>query len=282
MVPTDPKPGETVTLTAKSYGSDINQSVVSWSYNGKVIASGTGRTSVSVVTPASGAVGTVTVTVNSPGLQQGGATLTLRPGSLDLLWEAVDAYTPPFYKGKALLPVGGAVKLTAIPAPSAPRNLSYNWSKNGSALPELSGYNRSSIALRHSSFDQVTQIKLDATSGTAALGANITISPVSPEAIAYKSNNSYINYAQGYTDTIPFTEPGAVIRVEPYFFSLVKNTLADLSFETKIDSIAFFSTSPNEFALTRPEQGGQSKLEVLITTVLYSLQNLTKTFTLAF
>jgi hypothetical protein len=63
---------------------------------------------------------------------------------------------------------------------------------------------------------------------------------------------------------------------------LVKNTLADLSFETKIDSIAFFSTSPNEFALTRPEKGGQSKLEVLITTVLYSLQNLTKTFTLAF
>lgn len=135
MVPTDPKPGETVTLTAKSYGSDINQSVVSWSYNGKVIASGTGRTSVSVVTPASGAVGTVTVTVNSPGLQQGGATLTLRPGSLDLLWEAVDAYTPPFYKGKALLPVGGAVKLTAIPAPSAPRNLSYNWSKKWLCAP---------------------------------------------------------------------------------------------------------------------------------------------------
>lgn len=282
MIPTNPESGQTVTLNAQSYSSDINQSVLTWTYNGKTIASGTGKTSVTVVAPPSGSSGTVSVSVNTPGLDTGTASVTLRPGSLDLLWEAVDAYTPPFYKGKALLPVGGAVRLTAISGPNTPKSLTYNWSKNGSALQSASGYNKTSIALRHSPLDTQTRISLSAASGTYSAASNTTIAVTDPQAIAYKSTNGYVDYSRGYADTIPFSEPGAVIRVEPYYFSLANNTLADLSFESTIDGVSFLGNTPNEFALTRPEKGGQSKLQIMITTVLYSLQNLTKTFTLAF
>ncbi len=282
MIPTNPQPGETVTLTAQSYGADINQSSLTWTYNGKVIASGTGKSSVSVIAPASGATGTITVTASGAGLESGSDTVILRPGSIDLLWEAIDAYTPPFYKGKALMPVGGAVRLTAIPNPSTPKNLSYNWSKNGSALTTVSGYNKSSIAIRHSAFDQTTKISVNAQSGTYSATASTALTPTDPQAVLYKVTSGFIDHTKGYDSTVPFTEPGAILRVEPYYFSLVKNTLADLSFETTIDGSPFTSDIPNEFALTRPELGGQSKLTVAITTLVYSLQNLTKTFTLVF
>lgn len=281
-VPSNPVPGETVTLSLTSYSADIAQASISWTYNSKVFASGIGKTTVALVAPASGTTGTVVARVSSAGLDTGSASLILRPGSLDMLWEAVDAYVPPFYKGKALLSVGGAVRVSAIPAASVPRNLSYTWSKNGSALQSLSGYNKSSISFRHSSLDTTTRIGLTAASGAYSASAELPITIAGPRAIAYKTSNGFIDFAHGYTDTIPFRESGSIIRIEPYYFSVIRNSLADLSLTASIDGQVLNSESSNEFALSRPETGGASKLEITIATVIYSLQNLTKAFTLAF
>jgi hypothetical protein len=281
-IPTNPIAGETVTLSLTSYSADIAQASISWTYNGRVFASGIGKTTVALVAPASGATGTVVATVSSTGLESGSASLILRPGSFDMLWEAVDAYVPPFYKGKALLSVGGAVRVSAIAAPTVPRNLSYTWSKNGSALQSLSGYNKSSIAFRHNPLDTTTRIGLTAASGAYGASAELPIVLTDPRAIAYKTSNGFIDFAHGYTDTVPFRESGAIIRIEPYYFSVVRNSLADLSLTASIDGQTLASEVPNEFALSRPEGGGSSKLEIAIATVVYSLQNLTKTFTLAF
>lgn len=281
-VPNKPVPGETVTLSLTSYGADIAQASISWTYNGKIFASGIGKTTVAIVAPASGATGTVVASVSSAGLDTGSAVLVLRPGSLDMLWEAVDAYVPPFYKGKALLSVGGAVRVSAIPAVTVPRNLSYTWSKNGSALQALSGYNKSSIAFRHNPLDTTTRIGLTAASGAYSASAEFPVTIAGPSAIAYKTSNGFIDFAHGYSDTITFRESGAIIRIEPYYFSVVRNSLADLSLTASIDGQTLASEVPNEFALSRPETGGASKLEITIATVIYSLQNLAKTFTLAF
>ncbi len=43
-----------------------------------------------------------------------------------------------------------------------------------------------------------------------------------------------------------------------------------------------FDNSLNELRLSRPDTGGQSTLGLTITTTTYSLQNLTRTFTLLF
>ncbi|HWC57404.1 MAG TPA: hypothetical protein VG621_00415, partial [Candidatus Paceibacterota bacterium] len=91
-IPLNPQPGDTVTVTATSYGADLSQATLSWVYNGKSAGAGIGKTSISVVAPAAGSTATVTVTVNGGVASGVSASIVLRPGSVDLLWEAADAY----------------------------------------------------------------------------------------------------------------------------------------------------------------------------------------------
>lgn len=282
IVPSNPQPGQTVTLTAKSYSVDINQATLSWNYNGKAIAQGVGKTSVSVVAPNAGVPAVVTVTMGGLGMESTSASVVLRPASVDLLWEAADAYTPPFYKGKALVPVGGILRFTAIPSASAPKSLSYTWERNGSALADVSGYGKSSILIRNDALNPQESIDVSATTGTFSGVGSIKVAPYAPLAIAYKTNDGFIDYANGNDSTIRLTTPGTVLHFEPYYFSTPGSITSDLAISTTVDGESVTTVPQNELALSRPDNATQSTLKLAIATVAYSLQHLEKTFTLLF
>lgn len=282
VVPSNPQPGQTVMLTARSYAVDINQATLSWNYNGKAIAQGVGKTSVSVVAPQAGTSGVITVSATGMGMENASASIAIRPASIDLLWEAVDAYTPPFYKGKALFPVGGVLRLSALPSISAPKNLSYAWQRNGSALPDVSGYEKSSILIRNNPLSPQENITVNATTGTFSGGGSIKPSPHAPLAIAYRVYDGFIDYANGYDTTVRIATRGAVLHFEPYYFSTPASIASDLAISTTVDGESVSSVPQNELALSRPDNVPQSTLKLAITTVAYSLQHLEKTFTLLF
>ncbi len=281
-IPLNPQPGDTVTVTATSYGADLSQATLSWVYNGKSAGAGIGKTSISVVAPAAGSTATVTVTVNGGVASGVSASIVLRPGSVDLLWEAADAYTPPFYKGKALLPVGGLVRVTAISSATAPNNLSFDWSRNDSALPDVSGYGKSSIIFQESALNTQEKIDVTAHNGVFSGSDTITLAPHDTELLAYKNNEGFIDYANGYDSAIPITTPGVVLHFEPYYFSIPDTIQHDLSIAMTIDGTGVSPQLQNEIGLSRPSSGGQSTVDLAVTTVAYSLQHIEKAFTLLF
>lgn len=278
VVPSNPRPEQSTTLTARSYGSDLSQTTLSWTYNGSTVARGAGKTSIQVVAPKAGATGTITVTT-SDGTT---ATAVLRPGSVDLLWEAADAYTPPFYKGKALLPVGGLLRITAIPATGTLTGQSFTWKRNTSAVDAQSGFGKASIIVRNDPLNPTERISATIGSGQFAMTNSIALAPFAPLALVYETTDGFINYARGFTDTIPFTNTGMVLRFEPYYFSVPRSVALDISSTIAVNKEPLVMSTPTEVALSRPETAGQSSLTVALTTVAYSLQHIEKTFTLLF
>lgn len=282
-IPSNPAPGEVVSLTVQSYGLDLTQSTLVWAYNGTVVAQGVGKTSISIKAPVAGAAGVISATVQASGTQDGASTtIVLRPASSDVLWEAADAHTPPFYKGKALLPIGGLVRITAIPSGGAPKSLSYTWSRNNSAMQTESGYGKSSLVFRTNPLYGQERVDLTINGGTFSGTNTVRLNTSNPLVLAYETKEGLIDFTRGYDSTISLSKPGAILHFEPYYFSTPTNSKSDLELDTKIDGDAVSLTDQYEIALSRPEGGVRSTIALAVTTAAYSLQHLEKTFTLLF
>ncbi len=284
MVPLNPLPLQNVTITAQSYSTDINQANMTWTYNDKTIASGVGQTAITIVAPASGVAGTITVTASGAGFDTTSATLLLRPASVDLLWEGVDSYTPPFYKGLALPSLGGIIRVTAIPSISAPKQMSFAWSHNGDAQPSRSGYNKSSFVFQNSDLVPTDQVEVSGQSGSFSGTSSVAIAPGDPTVVGYANTDGYIDYANGSTDNLSTSNTGIIAHFEPYFFSALVSISHDLTFsytDPNGNSIPA-GDIPTELRLSRPDGGGRSQVSVLIQTVAYSIQNITRQFSINF
>jgi hypothetical protein len=283
-IPLNPEPGQQVAVTAQSYGADLSQALLSWTYNGKNIASAIGQTQITVTAPASGQSGTLTVTASSSALAVTSATLTITPGSMDLLWEGADSYTPPFYKGRALPSNGGIVRVVAIPTASAPRQLSFNWSQNGDVQSLLSGYGKSSFTFRNDTLTSTEHIEVTGENGTFSANNSVDITPGNPLLLGYLSTDGYIDYANGSATALNTSDTGAIVHFEPYFFSIPGSISKDLSIsysDTDNNPITQGDFT-NEIRLSRPDNGGESLFNVIISTASYSLQNLNHLFSVNF
>jgi hypothetical protein len=282
--PLNPEPGQKVTITAQSYGADITQAEMSWTDNGKVFASNIGETQVTVTAPAAGDSATIAVTASGGSFTATTTTLVLRPGSLDLLWEGADSYTPPFYKGRALPSTDGIIRVTAVPAASAPADLTYNWSQNSSALPDNSGYDKSSLLFKNNELDPPEDIDVTAENGDFTAENSVTITPGNPAVVGYLNNNGYIDYANGSNTSLTTTGTGAVVHFEPYFFSAPSSIGKNLAFtytDNSGNSIPAGAVK-NELSISPPSSGSNIQLNVAISTIVYTLQNVTAPFSINF
>jgi hypothetical protein len=283
-IPINPEPLQQVTITAQSYSADLNQAEMTWTYNGKIISEGTGVTQVTVTAPASGSIGNIGVTASGGEFQDTTTNLILRPGSVDLLWEGVQSYTPPFYKGRALPTQDGIIRVTAVPTISAPANLSYTWTKNQDAQQDQSGYNKSDLVFQNNDLSPDDEIDVTEASGSFSGSATVDINPVDPYVAEYFNNNGFIDYSNGSTDSLTTSDSGAIVHFEPFFFPIPKGFPSSLNFSyTDNDGNTLPTQTPiNELSLASPSGGGVSQFSVAISTIQYSLENLTKNFSVNF
>lgn len=281
MSPLNPNPGDKVSLKATSYSVDLSQLNIVWNYNGKVVASGIGKNQISIIAPAAGTTGIINATVNGMGLTSGSAVIYLRPASVDLLWEATDAYTPPFYKGKALLPPGGTIKISAIPSASAPKNLTYNWSRNGSVLGNASGFNKNSLTIKQDTLDNQERINLDIKGGAFSGSSSTNLTASDPILLAYKKNEGFIDYANGFDKTIFINTSGVILHFDPYYFSIPNSLKNDLTFNTFLNNQQVYPDQPNEISISKADAVSVN-IRMDIMTTAYSLQNIDKSFSLSF
>lgn len=148
-IPNVPGPNELVKIKINSFSFNLNNYYVAWFRNGNQEAAGYGTRDFEFRTGDTGEITNITIVVDFEG-QVFRKELRFAPSQVDLLWEATDAYIPPFYKGKALPLKQGSVKVTAIPEtlliePNDAPKLIYYWDKNYERQVAKSGFGKQSF-----------------------------------------------------------------------------------------------------------------------------------------
>ena len=133
--PENPRPFSATTISLTSFSTDLNKANIEWRSGGKLVLSGTGKTKYIFTTGGPNTVTSFDINIIPEGASAINKMLTINPSDIDLLWEAMDSYTPPFYKGKALPSTESQIKIVAYPNTSGlsntnQKNISYTWKNN--------------------------------------------------------------------------------------------------------------------------------------------------------
>ncbi len=282
--PTYPAPNQNINATLGSYVLDLNKANISWSVNGKEIISGVGKKSFSFNTGNMGSSLILEARMNTIDGQSIIKNITLTPTEMDMLWEAYDSYTPPFYKGKALAPSQGIFKVVAIPnlitstGKSNASNLSYSWSKDSTSQPDYSGWGKSYFIFKNSYLDEnnVVQVTASDISGTTNTSGTITLNTVKPQIIFYKKNLSLgTQWEKALTNGLQINANGEILVVEPYFFSPKNIQSPDLTFDWSFNGQPTQTPDPKNILAIKPVSGqtGSARIKVAINNTLTLFQS---------
>ncbi len=248
--PAHPHPYETITAEIVSHVVDLHSSSITWYVDGVLQKEGVGITTLATQARNSGATSVVRVVVETPsGTYE--QSLSVVPGGVDIIWEAVNVYTPPFYRGKALVAPSAIIRAVAVPsiinqsgASVDPNTLTYTWSRNGFVrdVRNQSGYGKSTLSIRKDLLTSTETISVDITAPNSSLGASnsISIPETDPEIIFYADHPLLgIQYQEALHDSYTVSDSSSVSFVaEPYFFSISKDSFFPLSFNWRVGGMS--------------------------------------------
>lgn len=225
--PSNPGPNETVRITIESYISDMNKATIIWSLNGSVALQGVGKTSFSFKNGASGKTTSLVVSILTNDNESIVKEFSWTPIGVTLLWEA-DTYTPPFYRGKALLSPQAFVKMVAIPDNTGTQNalgagnLVYVWEKSGTAIQSVSGYGKNSFSFVGPKPYDETSIKVRTSSidNTVNSETRVYLSLSNPFILFYEKDPLLgVWYNKPIDAEATLNKKELSLNAEPYFFS---------------------------------------------------------------
>ncbi len=226
IVPPNPAPLESTTITLSSYESNLDSVLISWFVAGKKVSSSVGMKSFSVNAPNMGAETNVKAVIDLPDGQIT-KTILIRPNIMILLWQATDSYVPPFYRGKALPTSESKIKVVAMPevktklGPVNPKNMVYSWQLNYSNDGESTGYGKNTFTYVNDYLEDLENISATATTtdGQYSSQANITIKSYEPKISFYRNDSvSGITWDKAIKDGYKMTKSEVVVAA-PYFLS---------------------------------------------------------------
>ncbi len=224
--PNNIKPNKETRLTLVSYNIDLNRTEISWYKDGELVLSGIGKTQFSFMNKDLGMKTVVTAYADKYKISK-----TFIPAEIDILWEAVDSYTPPFYKGKALASSESRIRVVAIPHLISldglkldKNKLVYKWKKNRKYrdLNKQSGYGKDSIEFTQSLLLNNELITVEASSldNKISFSENKLIKKTNPEIIIYQDHPlKGVEYEKALTEDIFMKNKEITLVAEPYYFS---------------------------------------------------------------
>lgn len=275
LIPENPRPNDSVTVMIQSFSVDLDSALITWTVNGKKVASAVGQKSYSLNAGVLGSISRVDVSVTSPGVSVTGSVI-VRPADVSLLWES-DTYTPPFYRGKALHSYNGSFRITAIPELMGSggkmldsKDLIYTWKKNGTIIADSSGYGKNQFVSSQTSYlregEDVT-VEVSAPRDTLVASRSITIRPTVPKILFYEKNGLYGElYNRALTSRFALSADEVTLTIEPYFFSISDKRASNMSYIWKLNNreVPDF-TNESEITLRREDdQAGRSELSVVL------------------
>lgn len=263
--PANPAPNETVFLSVSALEFNMDLSNISWTVDGKPKDSGIGKKSISVTAPANGKSMTILVKI-VPNI--GGAlenSITISPSDVDIIWEAVDSYVPPFYRGKALPLKQSEVKVVAVPNIKSSTGVLkpassfvYTWKKDGKNFPASGGYGKSSFSFVNQILDKQNRIEVSLTDGTKSANGAFSFLPYEPEILFYENDQlKGPQYQKSFKDGDIFTDKARLsVLAEPYFLSKNFKSNNNIKGVWKLNGREFSSKIKNGLVINTRETTG--------------------------
>jgi len=290
FIPNYPRPNETVFVNLELYTADLNSADITWYQNGKAVLSGKGETRYSFKAGPVGEETKIEIRIRLLDGTSFSKSFSLTPASVDIVWEAY-SYVPPFYKGKALHPKQGVLKLVAMPEfvknskRVSPENLIYTWSNAVKSYQDQSGYGKRTLTLDGSLLGRTESIKVLVTDPVNNLVAQgfIDISPVDPQIVFYESNPYYgYIFDSAIVDTFDLKTEEAQILATPYYLTMEKDGL--IKYEWRLNSQIIPNLSGSRTAtFKRPEkETGKSSVSLRIENANRILQQADSSLTMTF
>jgi len=304
----NPAPGQTVTITARSYSTDINAAKLTWIANGlplpdrqtgagqagKTVQSGTGLTTLSVVAPPLGKKLNITVTMTETGGATQTSSITIGSGSVDVIVET-DGYTPPFFAGKLPVMYQNNVKVSAIPhianasgAEYDPKKLIYKWEKNGALLDDQNGYGKMSVTIPGDIVPRPYTLTVTVTTpdNTAQAQGSVAVDFSKPFIAFYVDDPLYGTlFNNAIVDTLRIgSERETGILAVPYGFNKPVDGIGTLGLSWLINSVSHPELAANQSIIVRaPENtAGSSNIELDIQNGQQILQGANAGFSAVF
>ncbi len=227
MTPDNPAPNENVTISLSSYSYNLNITKITWYLNGKKTLEGIGKKTFSTTAGSLSTDNNVTVHL---ALSDGDVDLKIKVkgNNMVMLYQALDSYVPPFYRGKALPSLDSKIKVVAMPEIMSsgklvdPNNMNYAWKIDYYTNDvDQSGYGKNYYIYTNDYLDRVNNI--EATVSTIdqnySTKNNINIEASTPKIVFYKKDTKLGTlWENAIPNNYQMTED-TVLEADPYFIS---------------------------------------------------------------
>lgn len=196
VFPESPKPEDTVTITARTFGVDTNTNLYTWIVNGKEALKGIGQNKFTFQVGLTGTVTTVKLYIDPKNGPRITKDFSYSPVDVDLLWQA-NTYTPPFYKGKALYTPESEVVFTALPNMIVngrkidPSDVIYRWKMDYKLQNDVSGFGKNNFSYKGQIIlrQNLIQAEVYSASDPTIKGINgYKLNHVNPQALIYEEH----------------------------------------------------------------------------------------------
>ncbi len=294
VVPEIPGPNEYVEMKLKSYSFNLNNYYITWFLNGEKKLAGYGKKEFNFTTGPMGSVSKVIANIEV-GDKNFKKEFYFAPAVVDFLWEVVDAYTPPFYRGKTIPLKQSKIKVTAIPetyeiAPTEANKLVYYWDRNYKKQVKDSGFGKNSITFDADPLLREERIKVVANDRKErSFAENILHIPTEksePDILFYRINKKGRVMTNKALNNFPNINGDTVkLSFHPLNMSTTAANFVDIFLKWNING----ETKPpqdfgkqDELYITTNGKSGEIETGITIEGIKKLLQKGTKTITLYF
>ncbi len=285
--PEFPKANENVTASVETYSTDLNNARITWTLDGQTVLEGMGKKTYSFTLGLSGSQSILEVHIETLDGSSIDKSISISPSSVDMLWMAYNTYVPPFYKGKALAPLEGSVKIVAMPSTQNLAGLNYKWKEDGKSNQSLSGYEKNYFIYRNTYLENSNDIEVsisDIFGNNVGLGKTL-INYGSPKVIFYQKDPILgTRWENALTNGFSINTNGDTIVAEPYFFSNKDLNSSTSEIKWSLNGTKTATPSPKNILSIKPESGtsGSTAIKVIINNNKTWFQSVEKTLNVNF
>jgi hypothetical protein len=290
--PENPGANQDVSFKIQSFLINLQTADISWSIDGKIVQHGIGMTSFKFTTKDVGQSTVVGLSILPIGGAPINKTLTITPSSLDILWEATDSATPPFYKGKALPTSESILKFVAMPNIKNntgliinPNDLVYSWTNDYELDKNSSGYGHNTYSIKMAITHDSENVGVTAQTRGGGLSAQkqVVVKTYEPKIAWYLTSTLYgPQFERAIDNGYAISSNDVSIFAQPYYISPRDITANNLKYSWTLNNEDLDAqTPPNILFLHRNNSNvGDARIAVLVENSKKYLQEIKGSITL--
>jgi len=284
-----PGPQEQTVIDLLSSSLDLNRAHISWSEDGKIQTEGVGLTRFSFTTKGLGSATSIVIRVSSAGVETT-KELTIRPGSVDLIWES-DGYTPAFYRGKSPTTPGSNLTFVAMPhlrssstgADIASTNVVFRWSKNGTVLGSLSGTGKNVLRLTAPVTGSMTvRVEVSSQDENLKAASEIQVGVENPRILFYEDDPVLgVRFERAVSNSLILSKHEERLVAIPFGFSARTRGSEDLLYQWKVGNVPLETKAGEKDAIviSGGANSGTAAISLTIDHAVQFMQNAVRALT---